>query len=141
MNIEIKETVLTAQQFEYFYKSVNWQTPALQQISVAIENSLVTFCAFDEINPIAMARLLGDNAMSYYIKDFIVHPDYQNKGVGAKLIKHIDSYIISQIPNGWSVCVELMSAKNKEDFYSKFGFEPRPSQWRGAGMFKFLRNE
>ena len=31
--------------------------------------------------------------------------------------------------------------KNKEDFYSKFGFEPRPSQWRGAGMFKFLRNE
>ena len=78
---------------------------------------------------------------TYIVGMIIIHPDYQNKGVGAKLIKHIDSYIISQIPNGWSVCVELMSAKNKEDFYSKFGFEPRPSQWRGAGMFKFLRNE
>lgn len=140
MDIEIKENILTAQQFEYFYKSVDWQAPTLEQINTALKNSLVTFCVFDKYQPVAMARLLGDSAMSYYIKDFIVHPIYQGKGIRKALINHIDNYIKSQISNDWSVCVELMSAKGKEDFYSRFGFESRPSQRRGAGMFKFLCN-
>ena len=34
-----------------------------------------------------MVRLIGDGGMSFYIKDFVVIPDYQAMGVGTLLIE------------------------------------------------------
>ena len=40
-----------------------------------------------------MARLLGDSAMSFYIKDFAVIPSYQGKGVGKNLMEALEQYV------------------------------------------------
>ena len=37
----------------------------------------------------------------------------------------------------WAVCLELNSSK--EPFCEQFGFEQRPWDWDGSGMFKMLR--
>ena len=131
--------VLTPELFLEIYRSVGWDAPGLDQIERALENSFATFCAYDGETAVGMARLLGDGGMSFYIKDFAVRPEYQGRGVGGLLMNAMEDHIMTSIPNGWAVSLELISSKGREPFYEKFGFEQRPCDWDGAGMFKMLR--
>lgn len=130
---------LTPELFLELYQSVGWDAPGLDQITMALENSFATFCVYDGEGPVGMARLLGDGGMSFYIKDFAVRPEYQGKGVGRMLMEAMESYITASVRDGWVVSLELISSKGREPFYEKFGFEQRPCDWDGAGMFKMLR--
>ena len=133
------KTLLSPQLFLELYKSVGWQAPCLEQVETALKHSVATFCAFDGDRAVGMARLLGDGGMSFYIKDFAVRPEYQGKGVGRLLMNAVEDYILSSLREGWAVSLELISAKGKEAFYEKCGFEQRPCDWDGAGMFKMMR--
>lgn len=135
----VQTNLLTPKLFLELYQSVGWDAPGLDQIERALENSFATFCAYDGEVPVGMARLLGDGGMSFYIKDFAVRPEYQGKGVGRMLMEAMESHITASIRDGWAVSLELISSKGKEEFYEKFGFEQRPCDWDGAGMFKMLR--
>ena len=130
---------LTPELFLEIYQSVGWEAPGLDQIERALQGSLATFCVYDGGQPVGMARLLGDGGMSFYIKDFAVRPEYQGKGVGRLLMNAMEDHIMAGIPDGWAVSLELISSKGREPFYEKFGFEQRPCDWDGAGMFKMLR--
>ena len=77
--------------------------------------------------------------MSFYVKDFAVLPSYQRRGVGRRLMERMEAYVRGELKDGWAVSLELISAKGAEPFYEKLGFEPRPCEWDGAGMFKMLR--
>lgn len=137
----VKCGAITPEVFLELYRSVGWDAPGLEQIERALRGSFATFCAYDGDTPVGMARLLGDGGMSFYIKDFAVRPEYQGSGVGRMLMEAMENYIMTSIPDGWAVSLELISSKGKEPFYEKFGFEQRPCDWDGAGMFKMLRKE
>jgi len=139
--IEIRENTLTAGQFLQLYTSVGWDAPGIEQIEAAIAHSLCTFAVYDGDRLVGMARLLGDCAMTYYLKDLVVLPDCQGKGIGRSLLQHIDGYILRGLPAGWWVSVELLSAKGKEPFYEKFGFVRRPDDVLGCGMMKMIGKE
>ena len=137
MNVKIN--ALHPVLFLELYRSVGWEAPCLDQITMALAHSFATFCAYDGEQAVGMARLLGDGGMSFYIKDFAVRPEYQGKGVGRMLMEAMESHITASIRDGWAVSLELISSKGKEEFYEKFGFEQRPCDWDGAGMFKMVR--
>jgi len=139
--LRIEENALQPETCRKLFLSVGWEPPSLRQIELALHNSLRTFSAYDGEETVGMARLLGDGAMSYYIKDFAVLPVYQHKGVGRRLMEHIEAHILDSLKDGWAVSLELISAKGKEPFYAKMGFEARPCEWDGAGMFKMLRKQ
>ena len=86
-----------------------------------------------------MVRLIGDGGMSFYIKDFVVVPSYQSKGAGTLLLNEIERYIREIISHDWAVSLELISTKEAVPFYKKKGFEERPCDWDGPGMFKMIR--
>lgn len=137
MRIEINK--LTPKMFLELYTSVGWEPPCVEQVEKAIENTLATFTAIDEENAVGMVRLIGDGGMSFYIKDFAVVPSYQSKGVGSLLIDALENYIKDNIPHEWAVSLELISTKDAVSFYKKKGFEERPCDWDGPGMFKMIR--
>lgn len=137
MKIEIDS--LTAEVFLQLYTSVGWEPPCLKQIITALKNSAATFTAVDKGKPVGMARLIGDGGMSFYIKDFAVLPAYQSKGVGTLIIKAIEEYIVNSLAPGWAVSLELISTKEAVRFYKRMGFEERPCDWDGPGMFKMVR--
>lgn len=136
MTIEIN--TLSPELFLELYRSVGWEPPGFDQVEQALKNTVVTFTVWDG-EAVAMARLLGDEAMSYYVKDFAVRPEYQGKGVGRMLMGAIEDYILTHLEDGWAVSLELISSKGNEAFYKRFGFEERPCDWDGAGMFKMIR--
>lgn len=138
--IELKRSILTADKFIVLAESVGWGHPSIEQIEIALENSIYTACVTDGNEIIAMGRIIGDNSMSYFIKDVVVNPEYQGKGIGKLLINDMLSFLKERTQKGWKFCVELMSASGKEVFYEKFGFERRPSSSGGAGMFLLVNN-
>lgn len=137
--IKIRKNELNADLFLELYKSVGWEPPCKEQVECALKNTLVTFVAYDEENPVGMVRLIGDGGMSFYIKDFAVLPNQQGKGIGKSLLLELENYIFAHINENWAVSLELISSKEAVDFYKKFGFEERPCEWDGPGMFKMLR--
>ena len=137
--MRIEQNTLSPQIFKELFTSVGWSAPGLEQIETALAGSIVCLVAYDGEIPVGMVRLIGDTGMSYYIKDFAIRPEDQGKGVGRMLMQHLEDYIYNQLKPGWAVSLELISSKGKESFYRKFGFEDRPCDWDGAGMFKMLR--
>ena len=137
--MEVKTSILTEETFTELYSSVGWEPPCQEQIRIALQNSLATFTALADGRPVGMVRLIGDGGMSFYIKDFAVHPDYQAKGVGKLLLNALEQFIRDSIEPGWAVSLELISTKEALPFYRKMGFEERPCEWDGPGMMKMLR--
>lgn len=137
MKIEIN--TLIPKRFLELYTSVGWEPPCIEQVKKALDNTIATFTAYDNDKAVGMVRLIGDGGMSFYIKDFVVIPAYQFKGVGTLLVNSMEKYIRENIEPEWAVSLELISTKDAVSFYQKKGFEERPCEWDGPGMFKMLR--
>ena len=137
--MEVKNNILTEETFIELYSSVGWEPPCREQIRIALQNSLASFTVLENGKPVGMVRLIGDGGMSFYIKDFAVHPDYQAKGAGKLLLHALEQFIRDSLAPGWAVSLELISTKEALPFYRKMGFEERPCAWDGPGMMKMLR--
>lgn len=137
--MEVRINTLTPEEFLLLYMSVGWEPPCKEQVKTALKNTIAIFAAFDNNIPIGMVRLIGDGGMSFYVKDFAVKPMYQSKGVGTLLMDALEKYIKQNIAIDWAVSLELISSKEAVPFYKKKGFEERPCDWDGPGMFKMIR--
>lgn len=137
--MEVKVNSLTPELFLELYTSVGWEAPRVQQVETALKNTLATFTAYENNKAVGMVRLIGDGGMSFYIKDFAVIPSFQSKGVGTILMENIEGYIKKNIKEDWAVSLELISTKAAVGFYKKKGFEERPCEWDGPGMFRMVR--
>ena len=71
----IKYDELTAEEFIYMWESVWGEGPSLEQTKLAMDNTLFRVSIFDGERIVAMARVIGDMGLCYYIKDVIVLPE------------------------------------------------------------------
>ena len=60
--------------------------------------------------------------LCYYIKDVVVRPEYQGRGVGKLMINELLRFIAEHGVSGTFVFVELAAMPDKAPFYEKFGF-------------------
>ena len=139
LQVKIQINTLTPELFLELYRSVGWEAPCLEQVEKALTNTLATFYAYEASKPVGMVRLLGDGGMSFYLKDFAVLPAAQGKGVGSALMNAVKAYIRGRLPSSWAVSLELISTPEAVPFYRRHGFEERPCDWDGPGMFKMIR--
>ncbi len=139
--MEVKVNALTPELFLELYTSVGWEPPTREQVTVALRNTWATFALYEESRALGMARLIGDGGLSFYIKDFAVIPSVQSRGAGSLLMEAIEKYIRQNTePKGWAVSLELISTKKAVPFYKMHGFEARPCECDGPGMFKMIRS-
>lgn len=122
-------------------KTVNWKTLTEEQAKRAIGGSLFTVTVFDNGQAVGMGRLVGDGAVICYIQDLIVVPTYQGKGVGKLIMDTLIDFVKEmQLPNT-QIMVDLMCAKGREEFYTKYGFVSRPTENLGPGMIRYIDKE
>lgn len=126
--LEIKHNKLTADEFIYLWESVWDGTPTREQVELALTNSIFAVSLYDEGKAVAMARMIGDMGLCYYIKDVVVHPDYQQQGIGRLLINELLSFIKANGISGTEIFVELCAMPDKIPFYEKFGFSANEAQ-------------
>lgn len=125
----------TVKELNKLKQEVKWGEVEEKALEVALKNSLFGICICEEERVIATARVVGDGVTCFYIQDVIVHPSYQGKGLGIKVMNGVMEYISVNACKG--AVVGLMSAKGKESFYEKFGFWKRPNENYGCGMVQF----
>lgn len=141
MAFTIRDNCLSTLDLLALFKLAGWGTPNADMAETSIKNSYATFEVLDGERTIAMARLLGDGGMAFFLKDLIVHPDYQGQGVGKILLSHIEEYIKEQLKPGWDARFQLMSAKGKDGFYKKMGYTEHPHEYGGPGFTKMLKKD
>lgn len=119
----IKHNELTAEEFIELWETVWGQGPSLEQTRLAMENTLFRVSVSDGDRIVAMARVIGDKGLDYYIKDVIVRPEYQGRGIGRMLIEELLKYVDENGVSGTDIFVELCAVPDKIPFYEKFGFD------------------
>ena len=124
----IKYNELTAEDFIYLWESVWDEAPEIEQVKLAMDNTLFRVSIYDNDKLIAMARVIGDKGLDYYIKDVVVIPEYQKKGVGRLLINELLKYINDNGIKNTEIFVELCAMPKVIPFYKKFGFDANEAQ-------------
>ena len=124
----VKYNELNAKDFIYLWESVWDEAPTYEQVDLVMKNTLFRVSIYDNDKVIAMARMIGDKGLDYYIKDVVVIPEYQSKGIGRILINELLKYINDNGINNTSVFVELFAMPELIPFYEKFGFKANEAQ-------------
>ena len=93
LDLKIKYNELTAEQFIELWETVWGDGPSLEQTRLAMKHTIFRVSIWDGDCIVAMARMNGDMGLNYYIKDVVVRPEYQGKGIGRILIDELRRFI------------------------------------------------
>ena len=132
-----KENALCYDDYRRLRESVGWHNYARAQTEYALSRSLYTVVAEDANQVVGMGRLIGDG-LYYLIIDIVVQPDYQQKGIGSKMIDMLVNFVDKETPVGGRSSIQLIAVKGKEPFYEKKGFKIIPHEFCGPGMRKII---
>lgn len=124
----IKYNELTAEEYITLWETVWGTGPAIEQTKLAMEHTIFRVSIYDGENVIAMARMIGDLGLNYYIKDVVVRPEYQKKGLGKMLINELIKFVDDNGIKGTNIFVELCAVPDKIPFYERFGFDTNEGQ-------------
>jgi len=138
MSVTYHTHSLSASDFCALHTAVGWDAPSVPAAQKALEHSLVTLCAKDGDKTVGMGRLVGDDALDFYVKNIIVHPQYQGQGIGMRIMEGLLAYVQAHRIPGQLAQVALFTT-GKEGFYEKLGFYTRPNKELGPGMVLELR--
>ena len=126
--LTVKYNELTAKEFIELWESVWDGAPTFEQVELGLRHTVFRVSIWDDDKVIAMARMNGDMGMNYYIKDVVVRPEYQGRGIGRMLINELMKFINDNGVPGTEIFVELCAAPDKMPFYEKFGFSANDAQ-------------
>ena len=100
---------------------------------IALANSLFITAIYDDDKLIAMARVVGDGAISLVVTDVMVDSSYQKKGLGRVLMNEIDKYLDENYDEDSYII--LLANTPYDKFYEKFHFQQFPNK---KGMLRVL---
>ena len=134
-SIDIVKRLPTVSEYLRLRKSVGWWDVKNETTEKALNYSLHSVIAIDNDKVVGVARIIGDGGLYFYIQDLIVHPGYQNNGIGKRLMKELMDYIDEHATDG--AFIGLMSAKGYDKFYESFVFKARDVN--APGMFRVIK--
>ena len=131
--IIFKETLPDIKEYWNLFQTTGWNQEynfSIQDLANAIQNSWYSMSIYDSDKLIGFGRVIADGVHHALIVDLIIHPDYQSKGLGSRLLDKL----VSKCKKNKIRDIQLFSAKDKYAFYEKFGFEKRPDNAPGMQL-------
>ena len=126
--LTVRYNELTAEEFLTLWRSVWGDGPTREQTARALASTLFCVSVYDGAEPVAMARMIGDLGLCCYIKDVVVRPEYQGRGIGRMLVEELLRFIRENAVPCTRVSVELAALPQKAGFYEKLGFSANAAQ-------------
>lgn len=135
LSIRIVERAPCIKEYRNLVSAVGWSSSSNDDvIKMILAAAVFAVAAEDTMNGeiVGCALLLGDHASFYYVKDVIVHPDWQSKLVGTKIMQALTHWMEKNGAN--NALVGLITGEALESFYQRFGFAPAFS------MIRYIQN-
>lgn len=130
----IKNTAVSPDDYnELREKSGIGNKKSKENAKTAIENSLFITSIYDGDKLIAMARVVGDGAISLVVTDVMVDSEYQKNGLGRVLMNEINKYLDENFDEDSYII--LLANTPYDKFYEKFNFKEFPNK---KGMLRVL---
>jgi len=126
----------TPEQFFELFETTGWNSKyelSIDELYTALENSWYIISVFDNDNLIGFGRIICDGIVHALILDVIIHPERQGEGIG----KQVMDKLVSKCKTHNIRDIQLFSAKDKEGFYKKLGFEKRTEDSPGMQLEKY----
>lgn len=109
--------------FKALYDTTGWgpvDRPAAFYAD-ALAGSWRSCSAYDGNALVGFGRVISDGRLHAFITEMIVHPDQQQRGIGAAILKRL----VAACHAAGITDIQLFCAEGKEAFYRKGGFAPR----------------
>ncbi|MBD5527307.1 MAG: GNAT family N-acetyltransferase [Lachnospiraceae bacterium] len=134
--IILVDNILRAEDFVRLRIETGFAEIPVEHARKALQNGLINVSAIYNGELVGMGRLVGDGAMYWYLQEIIILPQFQRKGIGTMIVNHLVDYAKANSTSGKFTTIGGVSAKGKEPFYEKMGFEIIPN-----GMIKMIEIE
>ena len=105
------------------FKIVEWGYRPPEEIEQAFKQSTVTIFLYDNEELIGFGRTVDDGKYYALLVDVVIHPDYQGKGLGKKLVHDLRTQL-----QGYEF-ITLTAAPKKDGFYHKIGWKKQSSSF------------
>ncbi|MCO6480722.1 MAG: GNAT family N-acetyltransferase [Phaeodactylibacter sp.] len=128
----VERRIPTVEEYQTLRNSTGWDELADAAVEKGLSNSIFCACAIHQGAIIGMGRLVGDNAVYFYVQDVIVLPEFQGRGVGKAIMQEIERYLEKNAPR--NAFIGLMAAAGIKKFYRQFGYVERGED--RPGMYK-----
>lgn len=121
--IRLVDNILQAEDFIRLRIETGFAQIPVEHARKALQNGLINVSAVYHGELVGMGRLVGDGAMYWYLQEIIILPEFQRKGIGTMIVNHLLDYAKANSITGKFTTIGGVSAKGKEPFYEKMGFE------------------
>ena len=121
--IKLIDNILQAEDFIRLRIEAGFVEIPLEHARKALQNGLLNVSAIYHGELVGMGRLVGDGAMYWYLQEIVILPQFQRKGIGTMIVNHLVDYAKANSTTGKFTTIGGVSAKGKEPFYEKLGFE------------------
>ena len=125
--IKLLDNILQAEDFVRLLIEAGFAEIPVEHARKALQNGLINVSALYRGELVGMGRLVGDGAMYWYLQEIIVVPQFQGKGIGRMIVNHLIEYARVNSTAGQFTTIGGVSARGKEPFYEKLGFEIIPN--------------
>jgi GNAT superfamily N-acetyltransferase len=111
----------TIEEYNRLLHAVGWADATTgDAVPLALANALHGAVAMVGGEAVGTALVVGDGATFFYVKDVMVLPEYQGRGVGTALMESLVAYLRRAAPA--RALVGLFTARGLAPFYERFGF-------------------
>jgi GNAT superfamily N-acetyltransferase/uncharacterized glyoxalase superfamily protein PhnB len=136
--VRIEPRLATGPEMEALKQAVGWASDTDPELPPRVlAAALYGAVAVVDGQTVGCAFLTGDNAGFYYVRDVIVHPDWQGQRIGTALMQALMEYLRVHGPRDG--LVGLFTGPDLHGFYAQFGFRgPRGGLY---GMTREVREK
>ncbi len=109
---------VSAKELADLRQSVGWNRMERELADVRLHNAF-HLCCFDEDRLVGYAAVVSNGVTDAYIQDLMVHPDYQQQGIGLQLMQQILERLRAQ---GIYMVSVIYGGAELQKYYEEFGF-------------------
>ena len=103
------------------YNAVGWQayTKDIESLKKAFEKSTYVLIAMIDEHVVGIARSISDEVSIHYLQDILVHPEFQKKGIGRKLL----NLMLERFENVRTHMILTDDEEKQLKFYESLGYK------------------
>jgi GNAT superfamily N-acetyltransferase len=120
-DVAIVERLPTPEELQGLLRSVGWaDDDRTDRAARALAGARAGVVAIAGERAVGSGMVLGDGATFAYLKDIIVRPEWQGRGIGTRIVAALLAILRRPDPAG--MLVTLFTGQHLADFYERFGF-------------------